>query len=1015
MKKTLRVLALLCMATSSVMAEPVITLTTNKQYGDKLQFIPVPAEEGTIYVDWGDGSLESYEVSPSDMTYLLRKEHKLMGQTIKIYGALSELSCYEEQITSVKLTDQSTLKKLSLNKNLLTYATVDLGDATELTSLNLSENQIELLNLQKFAHLQYVDLYGNPDLTTVVFADKNEYLKGITAYDTDLIHFYDSYQFPALNVLDLHNTSLYELTLTPANYPALTNLNLSGTQLTDLDVSGLTTLEKLDLSGNNLSKLNVAANVALTDLNIKGNRGISKLNLVNNARMHSLNVSCTGLESLDVHHMSELTSLTADSLKITKLDVSELKYLSSLSAEDCQLSYLDFTANYFRLKSLYLRGNKNFTAQSLNFMYQTIHNPDYSRSRIYVQGCTGAEQADAEKYLNLDDFDCNWKIDVEGDGSASMAPVQLTLKPAQGGTYQVYRRDFSSKVENYFIKNYEEAADGKVVPGFVNVVRFVADEGKSFRGVKVNGELIKDSLFFVTADAEIEAVFGEGEEDSDEKYIAFSVYSGNDSQYGFASDAPDTEIFIDWGDGKLVKGTINNEGFTYFDGQTEGTTVKVFGDVSYINVESYSYGYGIDNRIKGIDLSHNRGIRQLNAYGNELQSIDVTNQPNLLLLDISMNEDIETLDVTHNPELKKLVAYTTSIESIDLTNNTKLQYIDIKNSMLDELKVDNCPEIVTLIVSNNYLESMDVTKLTNLDIFHASGNEISTIDLSQNTKMRELALNKNKLAALDLSKNVMLEKLNVSNNQIAALNLSNNSLIWYVDVRANRWDACTVNDFMHFLPLYVSPGEEAEASVTGTKLWLDGEDGTTDCSNDVAHAETRILNGKNWIANIYAEGDGTGCDRSYVYILPAENGEVKLVDEQGGDVVSGTAVKKGSELTVVTTPAEDYFAEAVTVNGQVLANNKFVVEKLSDVTAKFKLISSGINNVQRTLATAEGGHNAIHVESQEEVEVCVASLSGQVLYNALVCGKADVKLPAGFYVVTLKQGNDSLSKKLMVK
>ena len=89
MKRVLQTLALLFMTTASVMAESVITLTTDKQYGEMLALTPVPDTISVIKVDWGDGNLESYEMSPSDMPYMLRKEHKLMGQTIKIYGKLN--------------------------------------------------------------------------------------------------------------------------------------------------------------------------------------------------------------------------------------------------------------------------------------------------------------------------------------------------------------------------------------------------------------------------------------------------------------------------------------------------------------------------------------------------------------------------------------------------------------------------------------------------------------------------------------------------------------------------------------------------------------------------------------------------------------------------------------------------------------------------------------------------------------------------------------------------------------
>ena len=1014
MRKILLLFVLLLCSVTYMVAEPVITLTTSKEYGETFKFNPVPLEEGTIKVDWGDGNLESYEMSPTDMPYMLRKEHKLMGSTIKIYGKLSELTCSDQKITSVKIEEQSGLVKLSLNHNLLTHESIDLGDAKGLTFLNLAENQIGMLNLRNFSSLQYLDLYGNHELTTVAFADSNPNMKTITLYDTDLIHFYDEYDFPNLGVLDLHNTSLTEVTFNPLHYPKLATLKLDNNRLTDLDVSGLLTLEKLSVANNQLSTLNVAANVELTELSISGNKGIKKLNLANNSKLMSLNVSCTSLDKLDVRHMSKLLSLYVDSLNLKTLDVSDLMYLSTLSAKACQLSYLDFTANYFNLKYLYLQGNKNFTAQSLNFMYNTIHNPNKT-GRIYVNGCTGAEKADATKYLNLDDYDSNWNIDIEGDGSASMTPVQLTLLPAEGGTYQVYRRDFSSNVSSVWTKNYEEATDGKVVPGFVNVIRFVPEEGKSYKGVKINGTLVKDSLFFVTEDAEIEAVFGEGTDDSDEKYITFSVYPGQDSQYGFGADQPNTEIYIDWGDGNLVKGVINNDKFTYFDGQTEGQKVTVYGDVSYINVESYPYGYGVDNRIKGIDLSHNNGIHQLNAYCNELKSIDVSNQPELYVLDISMNEDIENLDVTNNPELVELTAYTTSIEELDLSKNTQLQYLDVKNCMLETLNVENNQKLVVLSANNNYLEEINVSKLPELDILLVSGNELGALDLTNNVKMRELAADKNKLETLNLQKNVKLEKLSVSNNQLDGLDLSNNTEIWYVDARANGWDACTVNDFYNLLPKYISPGEEAEETVTGTKLWIAGENSSTGRANDVQHSETVILSGKDWITNINEDGDGTGCDRSYVYILSSENGAIKLFNDKNQEVLSGTTVKKGTEVSVVVEPELEYTLKALKANGVDIKDNKFTVTRVTDVAAKFELASTGVDGVSRILATAEGGNHEIRIVSDEDVEVSVVSLSGKTCYQTVVKGATAIGIPAGIYTVTLKQNGQTATKKLLVK
>jgi Leucine-rich repeat (LRR) protein len=312
------------------------------------------------------------------------------------------------------------------------------------------------------------------------------------------------------------------------------------------------------------------------------------------------------------------------------------------------------------------------------------------------------------------------------------------------------------------------------------------------------------------------------------------------------------------------------------------------------------------------------------------------------------------------------------------------------------------------------LEALDVTKLPNLLDLQLSNCGIESLDLTNNTQLLALTANNNKLKTLDLSKNTLLEKINVSGNELQGLDLSVCPGIWYVDVRANQWDACTVNDFMNLLPLYVSPGEEAEESTTATKLWIDGDNGKTGKANDVAHAETVLLSGKNWISNVMAEGDGTGCDRSYVFILPTENGELALKDAEDNEVVSGTTVKKGTELTVVATPADNYMVKTIKANGEAISDNKFVVTKVTDVVAKFE-VSTGINNQKTILATAEGGERQILVKSDVDTEVSIVSLSGKTNYKTVVNGDVAISLPAGIYVVTMKAGDAQATKKLMVK
>ena len=162
------------------------------------------------------------------------------------------------------------------------------------------------------------------------------------------------------------------------------------------------------------------------------------------------------------------------------------------------------------------------------------------------------------------------------------------------------------------------------------------------------------------------------------------------------------------------------------------------------------------------------------------------------------------------------------------------------------------------------------------------------------------------------------------------------------------------------------------------------------------------------------EGDGTGCDRSYVYILPSDNGELTLKDSTDAEVLSGTTVKKGSELTVVTTPAEGYVAKAVSVNGAEITGNKFAVTKVTDVVARFELFTSTIDT-KSVLATAEGSNREIRIACDEATDVTIVSLSGKLCHKTTIKGHAAIALPAGIYTVTMKQGSTQATKKLLVK
>lgn len=1005
MRRLLLFFSMLVCVALSAMAESVITITTSKAYGDTFVFYPMPQAEGTISVDWGDGNKVDYQLSPTMMTYELRREGALKGNTVKIYGELAELSINEQGVTGVKLEGQTNLKSLDLNKNALTFATLDLGDAHNLKRLSLAENKIHILNLRDFSKLEFFDIYGNPELSTVAFADNNPELKVITMYDCDIVHFYDTYNFPKLTSVDLHNNSLMDISFPAEKYPSLTSINVSGNSITELDVSGLAKLENLAVAKNQLTELNVAANPELKTLSIANNE-ISKLNLANNNKLTSLNVSNTKLTKLDVSKMAGLRTLMCDSLRINRLEIGGLKWLQTLSAKACDLEFLDFTANYFTLRYLYLQGNKSFTPQSLNFMYQTMQDPG-RQGYIYVKDCNG-ETANAEKYLMHNEVDSHWKIDVMGDGSCSMDDVVITQQATTGGTYKVMKRNMEySSDKDAFARYYDEVgSDGKVVPGSILCVRYTAEEGNEYKGIMVNGQLVQDTLFTVTANADVKAIF-EGQED--ESCITLTVPAGQQSTYAIGADNDDTPVTIDWGDGKLKKYTAKKT-WTTINGTTEGTKVKIYGDVTYLNCESYP-GYAADNKISAIDLTKNNKMKYIDMYFNELKEIDVTNQPDLLYLDVSMNKDIKNVDVTKCPLIEQLSAYgLDELSSIDVKKNPELQLINLKNTKVGNVDLTNNAKLIQLNLTGCGVTDINVAHMADLKQLYLSNNEIKNIDLKNNTNLLDLSVLKNKLTSLDLSKNVLLEKLGAAENTLDGLDLSANKSVWYIDVRGNKWNACQLNDFYYSLPQYVDPGPDVSGSTTPTKLWI--ASGANE--NDVEHSETLIAKAKLWVMNITENGDGTGCNEAYITILPYENGEVTVKDAANNVVKSGSKVQKNTEITVNATPANGYTVLSMKANGQDIADNKFVVKQATEVAVKFSLASS-IGGVERVVATAEGGNHVINIYTNSEVKATVLGANGKVLFSDTLSADTSIGFPTGIYIVTLQNGTDTVTRKLLVK
>ncbi len=202
--------------------------------------------------------------------------------------------------------------------------------------------------------------------------------------------------------------------------------------------------------------------------------------------------------------------------------------------------------------------------------------------------------------------------------------------------------------------------------------------------------------------------------------------------------------------------------------------------------------------LQALDVSKNPQLQWLFFYGVNagVQAIDLSACPCLEKLYIE--SQITSLKLNRNPALKKLVLKYCKLDTLDLSGNPELVLLDCWLN-LSELDVSHCTKLESLYVSspiteldlscNPRLTELSVNAdLTELDLSHnpeltllqCDGNELRTLDLSMLPALERLCCYENSLRTLDLSHNRNLQTLNCSYNALTTLDLSDCSMLGFM-------------------------------------------------------------------------------------------------------------------------------------------------------------------------------------------------------------------------------------------
>ena len=336
------------LASSSLLAEGVITMTTSQKVGETIALGIRANGDLTI-----DGVKESAPTNENNY-------YTLTSQTITIRGDVTSLVCDYNQLTSLDVSGCTALTFLSCRFNQLT--SLDLSGCASLKTLYCGSTPLTSLNVAGCTALTTLDCQGNSslaklnasgcsNLTTLLYYTSGlsevnlsgcKLLKSFSCVGNGRLTSLDVSGCTAMTELSCGSNSLTSLNVSGCT--ALTTLECDGNRLTSLDVSGCTSLTTLECCGNYLTSLDVSQNSALTELSCEKSQ-LTSLDVSKNVALTELSCGWNRLTSLDVSKNVALTELKCSNNQLTSLDLSKNSALTKLQCSSNQLTSLDLSKN----------------------------------------------------------------------------------------------------------------------------------------------------------------------------------------------------------------------------------------------------------------------------------------------------------------------------------------------------------------------------------------------------------------------------------------------------------------------------------------------------------------------------------------------------------------------------------------------------------------------------------------------------------------------------------------------
>lgn len=614
------------------------------------------------------------------------------------------VDCSNNLLTSLDVP--SGIANLQCNDNNIT--SLDLSSTTELSRLNVSNNNLDFLDFRNGENGQISSSYdyrtgyeysfdarNNPDLTCVFVDDATFSTTNWKKVDATSRFVNDQAGCDAASVQTTYipDDNFEQILITAQlddvldNYVLTENIkNLTFLDVSNKDISDLTGIEDftslitLSCHDNSLTSLDVTQNTLLTYLSFSFNQ-IATIDVSKNVALEKLIGVHNQLTSLDVTKNINLQKIECWTNNIISVDLSQNKLLEELELNDNPLTSLDITNNV-NLKEISFggtssRGNtissidvsKNTELTLLNFVYTRITDLDLS------------------SHPNLKTLFVHHN--------------QLTNIDVSQNSYLTDLVCYNNQLKTLNVKNGNN----------INFTRF-----RAYNNPFLNCVQVDDTVWSTTNWSGIDN---------------WATFGGN--CHYFETYVPDDNFEQALIDLNLDAGSLDDYVLT--------------NNIKYVD----SLNVSNKNIVDITGLEDFKSLTYLNCANNVLTELSLFENQYLATLICDHNQ-ITALEFLNNTNLVQVYCNDNQLTRLEyLYYSLDLNYLECSNNKLTDLFIGNNPNLETLYTANNELPYLDVSgnlKLTKLD---ANQNQLAKLNVKNgnNINFTEFtAINNSKLTCI---------------------------------------------------------------------------------------------------------------------------------------------------------------------------------------------------------------------------------------------------------------------------